>query len=487
MNDWLHPQAPAETVRLCEEVSLLLSERGGAVTKHLAKLVIEKRYIELINYQFDYNDSCDYNDMVYARQVHALFAKQEWMDLGVDTRRVAEDKFWKMEEKCRDTNARISDLVGLPASVRAVIVAAKRKITMVLGRVPKLDRLNFSFGPGATTNVSARTASPRAKLAASLACSRESMSVVGGLLAEAPLWTALHSGMSEAQISNLKQMTEDQFGLLTLSVLEHSGKLTFVPKDARSMRAIIVEPILNGFAQKGIGSYMKGRMLRYAGIDLTDQRVNQRAAWRGSVDGRLATVDMSSASDTVARSVVHLLLPWEWYEFLASWVTSEVQTPDGPKEVEKFSSMGNGFTFELESLLFWSIAKACVELLNLDPFVCTFGDDVIIDAKAYGLFTEVLCHLGFIVNTEKSFWHGPFRESCGADWLRGNSIRPYYLKKVVSDQTLYSFHNFCIRNCEPALASLVMDWTKPDLRLFGPDGFGDGHLIGSYRDRKSVV
>jgi hypothetical protein len=147
--------------------------------------------------------------------------------------------------------------------------------------------------------------------------------------------------------------------------------------------------------------------------------------------------------------------------------------------------MGNGFTFELESLIFWSVAKACSELLNLESEVSVYGDDIIIDSRGYDLLTRSLSELGFFVNSEKSFSSGPFRESCGADWFKGTWIRPFYVKQRISDESLYTFHNWALRHGERDLAELLFNETIPDLRIFGPDGYGDGHLIGSYNLRSN--
>lgn len=479
MIDWVTPKKAEESKRFLAGVSSLLSELGGPLTKDLARLIEEGRFVELVNYQFDYRTDTTLRDFVLARQVHALLQKQAWMDLGIDTKSVAEKKFWLMEERCAETNRRLGNNEVSPQSWRAIHIA-RRAIQHILGKVPSLASLKFSFGPGATTSVKAATASPRAKLSASLACSRESFPVVGDLLAQVPLWVLHHSRQEEAEKAFSRDAEGSYCFPLDVDVAIHPGKLTYVPKDARSMRPIIVEPTLNGFVQKGVGLYLKSRLLRCVGVDLTDQSRNQDLARVGSVNGRFATVDMSSASDTVSLSVVEKLLPQEWFDFLLSWTTGEVGTLDGPRGLHKFSSMGNGFTFELESLLFYSLAKACTELLDLETDVSVFGDDVIIDSRAYTLFAEVLNDLGFIVNNEKSFESGPFRESCGADWLNGNSIRPFYWKDQMSERVLYTFHNFCMRNGERELADFIFGWTDPSMRLFGPDGYGDGHLIGSY-------
>jgi hypothetical protein len=246
-----------------------------------------------------------------------------------------------------------------------------------------------------------------------------------------------------------------------------------------------VEPTLNGFVQKGVGTYMKDRMKRCVNLDLTDQSRNQDLARKGSIDGSLATVDLSSASDTVSWSVVRMLLPEDWFEFLAELRTGYVLDKRKVVELHKFSSMGNGFTFELESLLFYSITKACAELLDVEGDISVFGDDIICPTQIYPLLAAVLTELGFLVNNEKSFSAGPFRESCGADWFKGNSIRPFYAKKAWSERTLWTFHNFAVRNGEPELAALLLSFTDPNLRLFGPDGYGDGHLVGSYALRQN--
>jgi hypothetical protein len=484
MSNWISQWNTEESINLLKNVSGLLSTLGGPLTKDLDRLIQEDKFVDLVNYQFDYKSVTTVRDYTLARQVHALLRKQEWMNLGIDVRSVAESKFWEMEERCRETNTRLGSN-QLNAETWAVVVMARKVIKRILGEVPSLDKLKFSFGPGATANVKGVIASPRAKLDACLSCSRESFPHVGDLLAQVPFWTLHHSGERDEERSYSAQAEGSYSYPTAVDVAVHPGKLTFVRKDARSDRPIIVEPTLNGFAQKGIGSYIKDRMLRCVGIDLTDQTRNQGLAYVGSVEGRLATVDMSSASDTVSLAVVEKLLPMEWFDFLLSWTTGEVGVIDGSRELHNFSSMGNGFTFELESLIFYALAWCCNQKLESNSEVSVFGDDVILDVRAFPLFAGVLSELGFLVNNEKSYFDGPFRESCGADWLDGNSIQPFYWRKPMSERTLYTFHNFAMRNGERELADLLHSYTRPDLRLYGPDGYGDGHMIGSYTLRSN--
>lgn len=445
------------------------SQRGGAISKELRKKFLDGHYLEIINFKFNYQDDSDVNDLLYARQIQGFFSKQENLDLGIDRESVAFKTFMEAENLCSRTNEHFrSQLSDVSSDVHSVLYLASRKIAVILGDVPEYSELKFSFGPGATTNVKRARSNPRVKLEAHLSCSNEFVPHAKEFLAEFPGWM-------EAQSDKQCQ----------INLYPSHGKLQFVPKSAKTLRSIGVEPTLNGFGQQGIGKHIRKRLQR-AGVDLTDQTRNQKLACQGSIDGSLATVDMSSASDTIAYGLVLHLLPIGWFELLDRFRTGSVVYKDRVIQLHKFSSMGNSYTFELESLLFYGLAYATCTHLGLNPKdVSVYGDDVIIPVEAMSLFEEVLTVAGFIINTDKSFCSGPFRESCGTDYFEGLDIRPFYLKDKVSCRVLFNMHNWFIRHGEPQLAEIVMEFIPTHLRLFGPDGYGDGHLIGSYRLRSN--
>ena len=445
------------------------AQLGGSLTGQLRKLFLDGDYLGVINFKFDYNSEVDVDDFIYARQVQALLSKQDFLDLGIDKESAAFATFMSAEDLCRNTNERFrSGLSGVSSDAHSVLYGASRKIATVLGDVPTYQDLKFSFGPGATTNVKRARSNPMVKLEAHLSCSYEFVSHAKEFLMEFPGWM-------EAQSDKQKQ----------IRLYPSHGKLQFVPKSSKTMRSIGVEPTLNGFGQQGIGKYIRKRLQR-AGVDLTDQTRNQKLACKGSIDGSLATVDMSSASDTIAYGLVLHLLPIDWFEFMDRFRTGSVTYKGKVIKLHKFSSMGNSYTFELESLIFFSLAYATCTHLGLSPKdVSVYGDDVIIPVSAMPLFREVLTVCGFIMNTDKSFADGPFRESCGADYLGGIDIRPFYLKDRISCRVLFNMHNWFIRHGEPALASKVLDEIPKHLQLFGPDGYGDGHLLGSYHLRSN--
>lgn len=96
-----------------------------------------------------------------------------------------------------------------------------------------------------------------------------------------------------------------------------------------------------------------------------------------------------------------------------------------------FSSMGNGFTFELESLLFFTIVKAVSYFTGTPGIVSVYGDDIICPSEIAETVSWVLSYFGFKVNTEKSHITGPFRESCGGHYHYGIDITPFYVKEPV--------------------------------------------------------
>jgi hypothetical protein len=219
------------------------------------------------------------------------------------------------------------------------------------------------------------------------------------------------------------------------------------------------------------------------------------------------------ASDTVSDGVVRLLLPRDWYETL-----EEVRSRCGvlPSDFwsnkpewasrltgssllyQKFSSMGNGFTFELETLIFWSLAQACAEEhLGVDTHrVSCYGDDIICPVESVGLLFDALSYLGFKPNGSKTFSDGPFRESCGKHYFREHDVSPFYVRRPLLSlrETLLFANNLrrwlwrveallpnlALRALERAYErirdSLPEVWRKPRI----PDGFGDGALIGYF-------
>jgi hypothetical protein len=139
--------------------------------------------------------------------------------------------------------------------------------------------------------------------------------------------------------------------------------------------------------------------------------------------------------------------------------------------------MGNGATFELESLIFYSLLwSVCCQ--DEERTISVYGDDLICPSDCYDEVLDALSLLGFVPNDEKSFGSGPFRESCGKDYWAGTNVRPVYVKDGVSTKEIFRLHNFFKRSgWLPDLPHQLLSFIPKQDRLFGPDGYGDGHLI----------
>lgn len=205
-----------------------------------------------------------------------------------------------------------------------------------------------------------------------------------------------------------------------------SNRIECVPKNWKTNRSIACEPEGNIPLQLAVDTWVK-RKLKLQGIDLSDQSRNQRLAKHASIYNDFVTVDFSSASDTISIETVRWLLPPLWFKYLDNVRSPFFRGVFGTGKYAKFSSMGNGATFVLESLIFGAMCHA----LGSRKFL-VYGDDVIIEERFFSRFCGLAKFLGFSVNQEKTFSCGPFRESCGGDYFLGNDVTPVYIRNIDS-------------------------------------------------------
>jgi hypothetical protein len=227
----------------------------------------------------------------------------------------------------------------------------------------------------------------------------------------------------------------------------HYNKLAFVPKTAKTHRSIAVEPLLNSYVQNGIDKILRDKLLK-VGLDLRLQAPNQELARLGSVEQEnpYCTIDLSSASDTIATELVAELLPPEWFDLLDQ--TRSHYYKDGPiiRKYEKFVSMGNGFCFPLQSLIFAAVCHACCRERGVPFDFRVYGDDIIVRQEVADLVLAGLTELGFLPNSRKTFLKGNFRESCGTDWHTGVNVRPIFVDKPLDSWgRIYGLHNQSLR------------------------------------------
>jgi hypothetical protein len=262
-----------------------------------------------------------------------------------------------------------------------------------------------------------------------------------------------------------------------------ANRVGFVPKSSKTFRSIAIEPSLNLRLQLGVHDLLAPILERKHVSVLSDQRVNQLLAKLGTrstgLDG-LATIDLSAASDTISIELVRWLLPEAWFDFLSLLRCTHSDVEGKRYELNKFSSMGNGFTFVLESLIFWALSESCRIEANAPYLSMTYGDDIICPSASALLLVETLQELGLTVNTNKSFFHGPFRESCGADWSAMKLVTPVFLRRrKVSLQDCHRLLNHfgTLKTCAPLRQYLLSKYSDVHPLIFGLENELDDSCI----------
>lgn len=214
-------------------------------------------------------------------------------------------------------------------------------------------------------------------------------------------------------------------------------KIAFVPKSSVEYRTIGIE--LNGLVplQKLVGNAIR-RKLKKVGIDLDTQSRNQHLARMAKTFG-LSTIDLANASSSISYDVIKAVFPSDWFAVLDSFRSSHGHCPLTSSTVEYslFSSMGNGYTFEMETLLFYAIVRAIAERKNMSNLeiarsVSVYGDDIICPRSIASDVVYALSLFGFSTNLDKSYLDGYFFESCGKDFYDGTDVRPFFLRRKVT-------------------------------------------------------
>lgn len=240
------------------------------------------------------------------------------------------------------------------------------------------------------------------------------------------------------------------------------SNLSTVPKNSETNRTICTEPSLNMFYQLGAGRLIEDGLLAHFniffhkrivnGVSYDQPSINRRMAQEGSISGKYATIDLSSASDTISTELVAFMLPHSAFSVLEFLRSHRTNHKGHAHELHLFSSMGNGFTFPLQTLIFSALVRATYDFLGIATYqgirsrnYSVFGDDIICESSAYDTVCRVLGACGFTVNYDKSFNSGPFRESCGSDFFKGHNVRGVYLKEIRNAADCYSAFNRLFR------------------------------------------
>lgn len=229
---------------------------------------------------------------------------------------------------------------------------------------------------------------------------------------------------------------------------EQPVRVTPVPKTLKAPRIIAIEPVCMQYTQQAIASELVSSLesSRVVGgqINFRSQEINQELAMISSRSGKFATLDMSDASDRVPYSLAIRMFDFapELQAAISACRSKKAKMPDGTIiPLSKFASMGSALCFPVEAMYFYTICVAArlkkhdlpVTPLNIirmckDTYV--YGDDIIVPTDDAAAVTDHLQRYYCKVNTDKSFYTGKFRESCGVDAYDGEQVTPVYLRRL---------------------------------------------------------
>jgi hypothetical protein len=453
----------------------------------------------------DPRNYCTANDYAKSAAATSFLRKCEDLPTSFDRRKVALENWWKGERSCFLSNRRLEpyvnhilyrfdgevvgdyslladrrvikagDFDGVDPRMVEFFRSVRKTILQWIGFAPNKVTLG-RFGPGATFSDRGKLTTIPDKMSSHPSFTRLSRRHL-------PTWARTRWGSACAVQRRSPSV-------------ERGNRFSTAPKDATKFRAIASEPSINIFFQLGLGTELRKALGRIGGrlrpgIDLdSGQEVHRRVACEASRDGSMATLDLRNASDSVSVNLVRLLLPRRWVEALESLRSPFTQVDGRWVMLEKFSSMGNGYTFELETLIFTALAYEALTYADFLPRigkdVYVYGDDIIVPRDGVKSVVAVLRYCGFELNPEKSFSDGDFRESCGGDYFAGVPVRPFFLK----EQPYEPQHWIVIANGLRALSANLasphgfamvqrawfycLDQLPRDIRSCrGPQGLGD--------------
>ena len=420
----------------------------------------------------------------YRRDAQAcdFLRKSPLLPVRVSKRKAAEEAFLACEKQCSETNNLLRRMYECPGMgeepyqerLRHILCDASNILTRVLGKLP--DSLNGRFGPGTSYELKGQTFTTYAdKLWITPHATRDAIA-----LFEHELWSTLW-GRTRLSLG------------LPLPGIVPGNRFTSVKKDALKDRGICIEPLGNLWGQLGIGGLMKDRFAK-VGLhigrskqpacpvkQLRTKRVrdgqyfHQHMAWRSSLTGQYCTIDLSNASDTVAYWLVKWVMPKDWFEVIDALRSPFTLFKGKNVKLEKFSSMGNGLTFELESGVFAAILAAGLKL-KIGQDLWVYGDDIILPSHLGREAMAILQACGFTPNMKKSFISGPFRESCGGDYFSGNDVRSCFADGTFESPLEWiALHNLLRKKWPGARLAhkRCIDAVPLRLRLNGPEWLGD--------------
>nr|UJQ85853.1 MAG: hypothetical protein 3 [Leviviridae sp.] len=276
---------------------------------------------------------------------------------------------------------------------------------------------------------------------------------------------------------------------------EVAARLLVVPKTAKSPRLIAAEPTAHQYCQQLVLHFLFDQCRKNFGssfIDFRKQSLSGDMVLKASLNRKLATVDLSDASDRLTCWTVERVVRGNPSLLLAlhaartRYIRDETLGYTDFLSLRKFASQGTATTFPIMSLVMLCIALGAShgdkEPVTKDSIwrrrdqVRVFGDDIILPTRGYARLVRAMELLELKVNMAKSYVHGHFRESCGVDGYMGYNVTPSKPKTLVADgpascqavvDTSNNLFNKGLFYASQAACSLLPDRVSKRLRIVG--------------------
>jgi hypothetical protein len=212
-----------------------------------------------------------------------------------------------------------------------------------------------------------------------------------------------------------------------------------VPKSYKAARVIAMESVIRQMRAHQVFKILDRHSPE--NINLHDQNENAYLAQHGSIFNDLVTVDMSAASDSISKAFARSVFPARFMRLIEPCLGLYI-TYDGvnTRPMHMLSTSGNNLTFWLESMVFLCVDVEAAKLVKLFGGSCDqyidglaiphiFGDDQVVHSATYETVADMMDILGLKLNREKTYFDGPFRESCGGDFYQGIPVHSYYFPR----------------------------------------------------------
>lgn len=488
------------------------SAKESPIRDALLKALTGEDWMFLANAKVHPSDYTDSETYWSDNLICGFLRKNEDLPTGLDLEKLSVETFEQSEFQCFNTNRRLYALRNnfsqekVDVAAFELLARARQIVRQIIGDRPLSDDRTSALisgeialyhglaahGPGATLSDPSNLATLPDKMWSVPTLTPSAIPVLEDW--QSTKWCDAHLGRCDlVKERSLRLVSYDTFFT--------------VPKDATKRRACAKQPNVNVYYQLGLGRELRRLFRPYVDLDVAKGK-HGLLALTGSRYGHLATIDLERASDTVALELVKLLMPHQWYRHLAMLRTEATRLPDGRIwKLEKFSSMGNGYTFELESIIFYALSLAaagCDDLNGSFPFKEDFsvlGDDIVVPTMYSRNVISLLRYCGFTTNSNKTFVDGPFRESCGLDAFSGVPVRGYHQEYSIEQPAHVISALNGLRRSALAGGDTVCRWRvvkgawhylrgklPSELRdLYGPESLGDIVIHGPPEKWKSRV